>query len=139
MKTVFFYIVLATFLLACPQYLISQEPLSEGVADLSEQIAKEMKQYQKTTIAVVEFSDLRGNVTDFGRFLAEELITLLYQTKKFKVIERQLLNKVIGEQKLRLEGLVDPSSAKQLGKLLGVDAIVPTPSTRKPESNTTCP
>jgi len=67
--------------------------------------------------------DLQGNVTDFGRFLAEELITRLYQTKKFKVIERQLLNKIIAEQKLSLTGMVDPTSAKQLGKLLGVDAI----------------
>jgi hypothetical protein len=40
------------------------------------------------------------------------------------VIERQLLNKVIAEQKLSLSGIVDVASAKQLGKILGVDAIV---------------
>ena len=102
---------------------LGQGGLDQRVAELSQQIAKEMTEYQKTTIAVVEFSDLQGNVTDFGRFLAEKLITRLYQTKKFKVIERQLLKKVISEQKISLTGMVDPSSAKQLGKLLGVDAI----------------
>jgi len=100
-----------------------QGGLDQRIAELSQQIAKEMTEYQKTTIAVVEFSDLQGNVTDFGRFLSEELITRLYQTKRFKVIERQLLNKIIAEQKLSLTGMVDPSSAKQLGKILGVDAI----------------
>jgi len=74
-------------------------------------------------IAVVEFSDLRGNVTDFERFVAEQLITRLYQTGKVKVIERQLLNKVIAEQKLTLTGIVDPASYQKLGRLLGVDAI----------------
>ena len=33
------------------------------------------------------------------------------------------MNKVIAEQKLSVSDLIDPSSAKQLGKLLGVDAI----------------
>ncbi|MBU1262253.1 CsgG/HfaB family protein, partial [bacterium] len=35
-----------------------------------------------------------------------------------------LLNKVIEEQKLSLTQLIDPASAKQLGRILGVDAIV---------------
>jgi len=100
-----------------------QNSLEQRMAYLSQQISREMSENQKHTIAVVEFVDLRGNITDFGRFLAEELITRLYQTKKFKVIERQLLNKVITEQKLSLTGLIDQTSAQRLGQLLGVDAI----------------
>ncbi|HVQ39628.1 MAG TPA: FlgO family outer membrane protein, partial [Pyrinomonadaceae bacterium] len=101
----------------------SAQTLDQRVADLSKQISDGLTENQKRTIAVVEFVDLRGNVTDFGRFMAEELITRLYQTKKFKVIERQLLNKVISEQKLSLTGMIDQTSAQKLGKLLGVDAI----------------
>ena len=100
-----------------------QGSLDQRVGELSQQIAREMSENQKKTIAVVEFVDLKGNTTDFGRFLAEELITRLYQVKKFKVIERQLLNKVIAEQKLSLTGIVDPDSARQLGRILNVDAI----------------
>lgn len=102
----------------------AQGGLDQRVSELSQQIATKMSAKQKTTIAVVEFTDLQGNVTDFGRFLAEELITRLYDAEKFKVIERQLLKKIIAEQKLSLTGVVDPASAKQLGKILGVDAIV---------------
>lgn len=93
------------------------------IADLTQQITREMSENQKRTVAVVEFVDLKGRVTDFGRFLAEELITRLYQTRKFKVIERQLLNKIISEQKLSLTGIIDQTSAQKLGRLLGVDAI----------------
>lgn len=102
----------------------AQDGLNKRVDELGQQIAAKMTAKQKTTVAVVEFTDLQGNTTDFGRFLAEELITRLMEAEKFRVIERQLLNKVITEQKLSLTGVVDPASAKQLGKILGVEAIV---------------
>lgn len=101
----------------------AQGALDQRISELSQKISNGLTENQKRTIAVVEFADLRGNVTDFGRFIAEELITHLYETKKFKVIERQLLSKVITEQKLSLTGMIDPTSAQKLGRLLGVDAI----------------
>ncbi len=122
MKRAVFGVCLA-IMLACMS-VRAQGGLDQRVSELSQQIATKMAAKQKTTVAVVEFTDLQGNVTDFGRFLAEELVTRLGDLEKFKVIERQLLNKIITEQKLSLTGIVDPASAKQLGKILGVDAIV---------------
>jgi len=101
----------------------AQVTFDQRIGELSKQISDGLTENQKQTIAVVEFADLRGNVTDFGRFISEELITRLYQTKKFKVIERQLLNKVIAEQKLSLTGVIEQTAAQRLGKVLGVDAI----------------
>src|SRR5262245_30284346 len=102
----------------------SQNSLDQQMADLSRQISQEFVGSTKNTIAVVEFTDLKGQVTDLERFLSEELITGLYQSRKFRVIERQLLNKVISEQKLSLTWPIDPASARRLGSLLGVDASV---------------
>jgi len=106
----------------------AQGNVGQRIEDLTRQISAKVTAQAtaqpKTTIAVVEFADLEGRVTNFGRFVAEELITRLHETNKFKVIERQLLNKIITEQKLTLTGMVDPASAKKLGRLLGVDAIV---------------
>src|SRR5437016_5111738 len=124
LSKVFCALVVSAGLLCLVRSAAGQGGLDQRVSELSQQIANKMSAKQKTTIAVIEFTDLQGNVTDFGRYLAEELITRLYETEKFKVIERQLLNKVITEQKLSLTGVVDPTSAKQLGKILGVDAIV---------------
>jgi TolB-like protein len=119
-STLFFILVYLLF--GCTA-VCAQSGLEQRVSDLSQKISTGLTENQKRTIAVVEFADLRGNVTDFGRFIAEELITKLYETRKFKVIERQLLNRVVAEQKLSLTGVVDPTSAQKLGKLLGVDAI----------------
>jgi TolB-like protein len=88
------------------------------------QISTEMSGSQKTSVAVIEFSDLDGNVNKLGKLFSEELITRLYETKKFNVIERTMLTKVLNEQKLQASGLIDEDSAKKLGKLLGVDSIV---------------
>ncbi|HVQ39626.1 MAG TPA: FlgO family outer membrane protein, partial [Pyrinomonadaceae bacterium] len=108
---------------ACASSAWAQGGLDQRISELSQKISNGLTENQKRTIAVVEFADLRGNVTDFGRFIAEELITHLHETKKFKVIERQLLNKIVAEQKLSLGGMIDQTSAQKLGKLLGVDAI----------------
>jgi TolB-like protein len=104
--------------------VVTQDSLDGRIGQLSQQIADKIEAGQKQRIAVLEFTDLQGSVTDFGRYLSEELITRLYDSKRFKVVERQLLNKVIAEQKLSLTGVVDPASAKKLGNVLGVDAIV---------------
>ena len=97
--------------------------LDDGMSDLSRQISSRMHEGQKQKIAVIEFSELNGTVTDFGRFLSEELITNLVASRKFDVIERQLLNRILAEHKLTITGLIDESTAKQLGKILGADAI----------------
>jgi TolB-like protein len=118
---------LSLALLACLGHVTghvqAQVSLDQRIGELSKQISDGLTENQKQTIAVVEFVDLEGRVTNFGRFVAEELITRLYQTKKFKVIERQLLTKIVAEQKLSLGGMIDQTSAQKLGKLLGVDAI----------------
>jgi len=115
---------LSAVLLFSANVTCAQASLTQQLDELNRQIAAKVTAKNKTTIAVVEFADLEGNVTNFGRFISEELITRLYETQKFKVIERQLLNQVIKEQKLTLSGIVDPGSAKQLGRVLGVEAIV---------------
>ena len=116
--------LLATVVICWLFNSVAAQSLDQRASELSQQIARNMENGQKRRIAVLEFTDLQGEVTNFGRYLSEELITRLYDSNKFKVVERQLLNKVIAEQKLSLTGVVDPASARKLGSVLGVDAIV---------------
>ena len=99
------------------------QTLDQGLESLTQQISSGMTEGNKKKIAVVEFSDLDGKITEFGKYLSEELITKLFKTKMFNVIERQLLNKVLEEHKLNYTGLIDDKTAKEIGKVLGVDAI----------------
>lgn len=98
--------------------------LDSKLGKLTSQIVDNLSQEDKSKIAVVDFADLNGNITEFGMYISEELITRLFLTNKFNIVERNLLNKVISEQKLTLKGTFDQSSVQQLGEILGVDAIV---------------
>ncbi len=102
----------------------SQNNLDAQIDNLCLQISSAISENKKTAVAVIGFSDLEGNVTHLGKYLSEEVTTKLFQTKKFKVIERQLLNKIIKEQKLEVTGIIVDSSAVKIGNLLGVNAIV---------------
>ncbi len=55
--------------------------------------------------------------------MSEELITRLFLTNQFEVVERNLLNKILEEHELNMSGLIDENTIKKLGRLLGVDAI----------------
>ena len=97
--------------------------LSTQLDKLTDQIMGSLDQNQKNKIAIMEFVDMQGNVSNLGKYISEELTTRLYRTGKFEVIERQLLDKIIQEQKISLSGIVDENSAVELGRVLGVDAI----------------
>lgn len=82
--------------------------------------------FKKNKIAVLDFQ-MQGDqnsAKDMGKIVAEWLITGLVETGRFDVIERRLLEKIMEEQKLGVTGAIDPNSAAQLGKILGVKIIV---------------
>jgi TolB-like protein len=79
----------------------------------------------KKRIAVVDFTDLQGNITELGRFIAEELsVDLTMTAKGFEVIDRNHLNRILAEHKLSISGIVDQKTVQKLGQIAGVDAII---------------
>jgi TolB-like protein len=119
-----FLIALLVSVLIISNFAFAAEELDSKFDELTNQIVTNITLNSKSRIAVIEFSDIDGKVTALGKFVAEELTTRLFITKKFEVIERELLNKVIQEHKLSLTGIIDQATAKELGKIIGVDAIV---------------
>ncbi|MBI5596382.1 MAG: hypothetical protein HY928_09875 [Elusimicrobia bacterium] len=75
-------------------------------------------------IAVLPFSSAGGQDQEGGLVLAERLIARLARTGGVEVMERTLLDKVLEEQKLGLTGAFDQRAVGQVGRMLGVDAIV---------------
>jgi TolB-like protein len=95
------------------------------IKGISSDIAERVSAAGKKTIAVVDFTDLQGNITELGRFIAEELsVDLTLSAKGFEVVDRQHLSSILKEHKLSAAGLVDPNTVKKLGQIAGVDAIV---------------
>ncbi len=80
-------------------------------------------------VAVLSFSGPKGD-------LAADLMTQSLLEQGADVVERQRLDAVLKEQSLTSSGSFDPSTAKQLGKLLGVDALfVGTVAESTPQSS----
>jgi TolB-like protein len=97
----------------------------EEIKQLSAAIANDISGVGKQTIAVVDFTDLQGNVTEFGRFVAEEMsVDLAMSGKGFRLIDRTHMKSVLNELALSSSELFDPKKSSQVGKLTGADAIV---------------
>jgi curli biogenesis system outer membrane secretion channel CsgG len=102
----------------------AQKLLPDAMSDLSKDIASRVAKEKKTKIAVVPFRELGGQPTVLGTYLAEKLVTDLVNIGNLDLVERSTLDKVMGELKLNSSGAVDPGTAKQVGKLVGADAII---------------
>jgi hypothetical protein len=59
----------------------AQFDLESQLEHLVRQISAEMTGSQKTSVAVIEFSDLDGKVTRLGKLFSEELITRSVQLR----------------------------------------------------------
>jgi WD40 repeat protein len=82
-------------------------------------------EYRKIKVAVLDFQQQGSFETaGVGRIAAEWLTTGLVETGRFEIIERRLLQQIVDEQKMGVSGLLDPSSASRIGRLLGVKTVV---------------
>jgi TolB-like protein len=84
-----------------------------------------MNRTGRKTVAVVDFTDLQGNVTELGRFLAEQLsVSLGSRGGTFETIDRNHLRALLQEHKLSATGLIDPLTARKVGEIAGAECLV---------------
>lgn len=117
------FTILALAIIAVnPYYSFAYEKELKSISTaMSEKIARAGKK----TVAVVDFTDLQGNVTELGRFVAEEFsVSLADADKGFEVVDRTHLQTLLKEYKLSTTGIIDPSTAKKLGEIAGFDALI---------------
>lgn len=77
-------------------------------------------------IAVIELRDKTMNSPlkgDVGSIAIDELTTLLVNSGRFQVIERERIDALLQEQGLAGKGIVDNATAAQIGKILGAELI----------------
>jgi curli biogenesis system outer membrane secretion channel CsgG len=88
---------------------------------------------RKKRVAILDFdygtvrsgvAGLFGTDIDVGKGMADLLVKHLVQDGTYSVIERKMLDKILAEQNFSNSDRANPTSAAQLGRLLGVDAII---------------
>jgi len=76
-------------------------------------------------IGVVEFDNKSAyGQGRLGQAASDILITELVKSEKFIVVERDQMNKMMEEQKLQTQGLIDAQTAVKMGQIMGLEAIV---------------
>ena len=85
-------------------------------------------QGNKPRVAILEFknkaSHYSWNWYDAGRGAQDMLVTELVKSGKYRVIEREQLAAIMQEKHLSLSGDMDPRTAIQFGKMLGVEYLI---------------
>lgn len=82
---------------------------------------------ERPRIAILQFqnnSTSRWGGDRLGAAATDELATQLVQTGEFSVVERERIQAIMAEQNLGMSGAVEPTTAAEIGKILGVQAMV---------------
>jgi len=100
--------------------------LDLGLDSLAARIGQGLGENGRKRIAVVEFTDLYGEVDELGLFAAEELVTRLVESDRFDVIDRRVLERVLVDvdEELTIAGMLDPEARQELRKALKLDCLV---------------
>ncbi len=81
----------------------------------------------KARIAVARFTDKTGRrwwTRSLGDGMADQLATALFNSNRYIVLERQLLNEVLREQDLGASGRVRTDTAAPIGQIEGAELLV---------------
>jgi TolB-like protein len=99
--------------------------IDKGVDKVAQEISGSLAPSRRPKIAVVDFLGPHDNHTQLGSFISEKLITRLFQSKRFdKVLERKLLQDLMVQQKIEMEGYFDQDTVQSVCGKIGIEAMV---------------
>ena len=102
------------------------ESLEDGVAELAQEIVEKSQAENKHTIAVAAFPHADRSLSVLSNYLVDELVLALFAVpnNNLQIVERSQLESIFEEMELNSTGRVDLATARELGNLHGVDALV---------------
>ena len=112
-------------LFVCSPAPARAQDMDTELTKLTENLAGLIKDHGSKKVTVLDFTDLDGNTSEIGKYVAEQLtVDFVMKKRDFSVLDRANLKKIMDEHKLTASGLVDPENAKKLGMFAGVDAMI---------------
>jgi curli biogenesis system outer membrane secretion channel CsgG/tetratricopeptide (TPR) repeat protein len=107
------------------QTLQQVDPLYRDVANKVEQTREKLLDRASLKIAVLELEAPKA-APDAGSIVSGSIVTNLFKLgrKDFRVIEREALQSIIKEISIGQAGVLDVETAKEIGKIAGIDVIL---------------
>ncbi len=79
----------------------------------------------KRRMAILDFENLSDwGGSKFGSAISDQLISLLARSNRYTLIERSQIERILHEQALGQSGVTSEQTAPEVGRLLGVEALV---------------
>ena len=105
--------------------LLQVDPTYRDVANKVEQTRERLMDRATVKIAVLDFEPPKA-APDAGSIVSGSIVTNLFKVgrKDFKVIEREALQSIIKEISIGQAGVLDVETAKEIGKIAGIDVIL---------------
>ena len=98
---------------------VNQNRLEGAIKKAAEIIINDMPQNANIAILNMMSSDVSA-----AEYAIDELEFSLVESKKFKIVDRRLISRILNEQNFQLSGDVDDDSAVSIGKLIGANIVV---------------
>lgn len=102
----------------------AQQSLDDGVKDLADQLRHGLSTPRRAKIGVLPLRELSESESVLGIYLADELTTCLFVGGGVQIVDRQQLDRIMGELKLQQSGPIDEATAKKVGQLTGAGALI---------------
>ena len=106
-------------------FLASAQDFDDQLEKIAADLSKRIDGKAKTKVAVWGFFTENGEKTALGNYITEDFSVYLTNFgDRFEVIDRNHLDVLLKEHQLNSDGYIDEDTAKQLGKIVAVDAII---------------
>lgn len=127
----FFITILLITIFLYSSCVSSQLAKEEGFPIFLDSLSSQFTEYasntDKLSISVMTFQSTRSGVKDeeFSVYLAESIASEVTKgSPNISLFERGRLELIFEENELNLSGIIDPSKAKEIGKIAPIDAIL---------------
>jgi hypothetical protein len=107
---------------AGPAHALSK--YEERLNELAEGVISEAVKEKAVRLAILNFTDQKGDVTPVGQFLAEELGTQILVVGELGVVDRTLLGATMAKHRLSRLDVSQTKSVRRVAKALRVDLFV---------------
>ena len=115
-------IAVALMMWAGPAQALSK--YEERLNELAEGVISEAVKEKAARLAILDFTDHKGNVSPVGQFLAEELGTQILVVGELGVVDRTLLAATMAKHRLSRLDVSQSKSVRRVAKALRVDLFV---------------
>ncbi|MCU0390506.1 MAG: CsgG/HfaB family protein [Thermoflexibacter sp.] len=112
-------------LLFCTFLFAQNGNYDSKITELAQKLASKINDSKKTKVAIWGLVTESGKNTNKCKVISEDFsIYLTDYAKGFQIIDRNHLDMILKEHKMKSDGFIDETTAKQLGKIIAVDVII---------------